>query len=71
MIARMPASGLRFAVVRAAAGAASTGSVLWLLIWLHQRLAHGGAAENEKNLVLRLTWMDSGKFSSSRSRSSW
>ncbi len=47
---------------RAAALAASTGSVLWLLIWLHQRLAHGGTAENEMNLVLGLTWMDSAKF---------
>jgi len=47
---------------RAAGLAASTGSVLWLLIWLHQRLAHGGTAENEMNLVLGLTWMDSAKF---------
>lgn len=46
----------------AAALAAATAGVLWLVIWWHQRLAHGTTALNEKNLVLGVTWMDSGKF---------
>lgn len=44
-----------------AAFATATAGVLWLTIWWHQRLAHGTTALNEKNLVLDLTWMDSGK----------
>lgn len=36
--------------------------VLWLLIWMHQRVAHGTTQDNEMRLVGGLTWMDSAKF---------
>lgn len=36
--------------------------VLWLVIWMHQRLAHGTTQANEMHLVGGLTWMDSAKF---------
>ena len=36
--------------------------VLWLLIWMHQRVAHGASQVNEMRLVAGLTWMDSFKF---------
>lgn len=36
--------------------------VLWLLIWMHQRMAHGATQVNEMHLVAGLTWMDSSKF---------
>jgi hypothetical protein len=45
-----------------AAVAAGAAAVCWLLIWWHQHLAHGATAVNEKNVVLGLTWMDSGKL---------
>jgi hypothetical protein len=41
---------------------AAAAAVVWLVIWWHQRLAHGEGEVNEKNVVLGLTWMDSGKF---------
>jgi hypothetical protein len=53
------------AVTRArsvAAYGAAAAAVVWLVIWWHQRVAHGGTSVNEKNVVLGLTWMDSGKF---------
>lgn len=37
-------------------------AVLWLLIWMHQRQAHGTTQVNEMRLVGGLTWMDSAKF---------
>ena len=36
--------------------------VLWLVVWFHQRAAHGPTAENEERIVLGLTWKDSAKF---------
>ena len=36
--------------------------VLWLLIWMHQSLAHGTTQDNEMHLVGGLTWMDLAKF---------
>ena len=36
--------------------------ISWLIIWWHQHLAHGDTALNEENLVLGLTWIDSGKL---------
>jgi len=44
-------------------GSASLGAaVLWLLIWVHQRSAHGTTQVNEMRLLIGLTWMDSAKF---------
>ena len=47
---------------RHGAAAAISGGALWLLLWSHQLLAHGTTEENEKKLVLGLTWMDSAKL---------
>ncbi|MEW5974781.1 MAG: hypothetical protein AB1898_03130 [Acidobacteriota bacterium] len=47
---------------RWSAPASLTAGGLWLLIWLHQRAAHGLTALNERRLLLGLTWMDSAKF---------
>jgi hypothetical protein len=45
-----------------AASAIAAAAVFWLAISWHQRLAHGATSLNEKNVVLGLTWMDSGKL---------
>jgi hypothetical protein len=42
--------------------ATAAAGVLWLLVWLHQREAHGTTQLNEKQVVSGLTWMDSSKF---------
>ncbi len=44
--------------------------VLWLLVWLHQREAHGTTQVNEERVVLGLTWLDSAKSWSRRWSSS-
>jgi hypothetical protein len=36
--------------------------VLWLLIWVHQRMAHGATEDNEMRLVAGLTWMDTSRI---------
>ena len=53
---------LRRNVRRAAVLAATAGGVLWLLLWTHQLAAHGTTEENEKRIVIGLSWMDSAKF---------
>jgi len=42
--------------------AAIVAGAVWLLVWAHQAYAHGVTQENEKEIVLGLTWMDSAKF---------
>ncbi len=36
--------------------------VLWLLVWMHQQVAHGATQVNEMRLVVGLTWMDTSKL---------
>ena len=60
------------AVRRWGALASLVAGVSWLLIWLHQREAHGVTELNEMRSVGGLTWMDSSSSWSSCSRScSW
>lgn len=49
-------------VRRFGAPASLVAGVAWLLIWLHQRAAHGATEINETNLVAGLTWMDTSKL---------
>jgi hypothetical protein len=42
--------------------AAVAGGAVWLLVWLHALFAHGPGQVNRKEVVLGLTWMDSGKL---------
>ena len=55
------ASGSR-TLHRWSAPACLVAGVLWLLVWSHQRTAHGRTTANEMRLVLGFTWMDSGKL---------
>ena len=50
------------ALTRWGGPAALAAGVLWLLIWMHQRVAHGTTQANEMIVVGGLTWMDSSKF---------
>jgi hypothetical protein len=50
------------AIARSGPWAAIAGGVLWLLVWAHGLAAHGPAQENQMEVVLGLTWMDSGKL---------
>lgn len=42
--------------------AALFAGVLWLAVWAHHMAARGRTQDNEMNISLGLTWMDSGKF---------
>jgi hypothetical protein len=48
-------------IVRWGGPAAVAGGLLWMLVWAHGLTAHGPTQVNEKEVVLGLTWMDSGK----------
>lgn len=50
------------ALKRLGGPASLAAGVLWLVIWMHQREAHGITQDNEMRLVGGLTWMDSSKF---------
>jgi hypothetical protein len=63
-LARLTAGRLRAVRNSGRLGAAASlaAGVLWLLVWLHQREAHGTTEVNEERVVLGLTWLDSAKF---------
>jgi hypothetical protein len=44
------------------AEAALIAGVCWIVLWSHQRLAHGTTQVNEMQMALGFTWMDSGKL---------
>ena len=50
------------AVRRLGALASLAAGVIWLLVCLHLRVAHGATEVNEMRLVGGLTWMDTAKF---------
>jgi hypothetical protein len=61
--AAVRASRSRARDTRSAAGfAALSAGVLWIAAWIHLLLAHGTTTVNERNIVLGLTWLDSGKL---------
>ncbi|MGI8909755.1 MAG: hypothetical protein ACR2JR_04265 [Rubrobacteraceae bacterium] len=47
---------------RLGAFASVAAGLLWLVVWFHQRLAHGPTEMNEQRIFLGLTWLDSAKF---------
>jgi hypothetical protein len=49
------------AVRRWGAPASLLAGGVWLLVWLHQREAHGTTEDNEMRLVAGLTWMDTSR----------
>jgi len=55
-------TAVRDSLVRWGGPASWAAGLIWLLLWLHQRLAHGATAVNEQRVVLGLTWLDSAKF---------
>lgn len=49
-------------VARVSPGALVAAGGVWSLAWVHLVLAHGRTTNNEMNVVLGMTWMDSSKF---------
>lgn len=49
-------------VARVSPGALVAAGGVWSLAWVHMLLAHGRTTNNEMNVVLGMTWMDSSKF---------
>jgi hypothetical protein len=47
---------------RGAGVAALVAGALWIAAWIHLLLAHGTTSVNERNVVLGLTWLDSGRL---------
>lgn len=59
---RLPSPSLPYRLRPWGGPASVVAGALWLLIWMHQRTAHGPTEVNEQRLVLGLTWLDSAKF---------